>query len=48
MEYRVVITKKFRYVKAYNVIRSVRGNMNIVSRLLQGFVERYILKGKKE
>ncbi len=48
MEYHVVIAKKFRYIRAYNVIKSVRGEANVLSRFFQAFTERYLLKNKKE
>jgi hypothetical protein len=46
MKYNVRINRKFRYVKTYMVLKKVNENTNAVSKLVQGFVDRY-LAGKK-
>ncbi len=44
MPYSVAINKKFRYIKAYTLVKKVNDQSNAISRTLQGLINKYLLK----
>ncbi len=46
MRYYVTINRKVQHIKSYNILKKVSGNQNILSKAMQKFVDRYMLKKK--
>ena len=44
MPYEVIINKKYTYVKLYNVVKSVKGEQNKLSKIMTDLVNKYVLK----
>lgn len=48
MEYKVAVKKRFKYMKVFNVSKRINDNSNALSRAMQAFVEKYVLKKSEE
>lgn len=46
MKYYATINKKVQHIKSYNILKKVSGNQNAISRAMQKFVDKYMLKKK--
>ncbi|MCL5008576.1 MAG: hypothetical protein M1156_01645 [Candidatus Marsarchaeota archaeon] len=44
MKYEVAINKKFSYVRSYKILKTAKGNSNVVSRYVQKLLDKYLLK----
>ncbi len=47
MPYEIIINKKFSHIKLYNILKSVKGGPNQISKLVSSLVDKYILKKAK-
>ncbi len=45
MKYSIAVSRKFRYVRTYRILKRVNDRSNAISRVLQGLINRYLLKG---
>lgn len=46
MRYNAIVKKQFRYMKVYDIKRSVKGDQNAVSRYVSSLIDKYLLKKK--
>ena len=46
MAYEITVNKKFTYVKLYNILKSVKGGQNQISRKFSSLVDKYLFKNK--
>ena len=46
MPYEVIINKKFSHVRLYNILKSVKGEQNKISKIVSSLVNKYIFKRK--
>ena len=47
MEYKFVVNRQYKYMRIYNIVKKVSGNPNIVSKIIQSLVDKYIVKKKQ-
>ena len=47
MRYTATINKRVRYVRVYRIVKRVNQNTNVATELMQKFVDKFFLKGKK-
>ena len=43
-----MIKKRFKYLRIYKILKRLNDNSNIVSRVMQSLVDKYILKKTEE
>ena len=48
MKYTFAINRKFSYVKTYRVVKRPDEQTNAISKLVQKFIEKYVLKSEKQ
>jgi len=48
MRYYISINRRYQYIKVYNVLKRVNENTNAISKMVSSFVERFVLKNKKD
>ena len=48
MRYNAVVKRQFRYIKVYNIKKSVKESQNAVSKYVSSLIEKYITKKKSD
>ncbi len=46
MRYSAIVRKQFRYIKVYNIRKSIKSEQNALSKYVSSLIDRYIIKRK--